>query len=69
LKRLTIKEFDHFTDRRVLMDENVEPLFAKALIGMRGQTWKGKKIQKKSLFDKTNFNCRHAINIVANIYR
>ena len=41
IKRLAIKEFDHFTDHRLVLDEEVEPLFAKGLFGLTGQKWKG----------------------------
>ncbi|KAL7031685.1 hypothetical protein ACKWTF_007101 [Chironomus riparius] len=40
IKRLAIKEFDHFTDHRLVLDEEVEPLFAKGLFGLTGQKWK-----------------------------
>ena len=43
IKNLTIKEFEHFTDHRLVIDENVEPLFAKGLFGLTGQKWKGMK--------------------------
>jgi cytochrome P450 family 9 len=41
IKRLAIKEFDNFTDRRMIIDEEVEPIFGKTVFGMRGQKWKG----------------------------
>lgn len=44
IKRLAIKEFDNFTDRRMIIDEEVEPIFAKTVFGMRGQKWKGEII-------------------------
>jgi cytochrome P450 family 9 len=41
IKKLTIKEFENFTDHRLVIDEEVEPLFAKGLFGLTGQKWKG----------------------------
>lgn len=41
IKRLTIKEFDSFMDHRLVLSEEAEPLFAKALFGLTGQKWKG----------------------------
>ncbi|KAL7019935.1 hypothetical protein ACKWTF_011309 [Chironomus riparius] len=40
IKQLTVKEFDHFTDHRVVITENMDPLFGKALLNLRGQKWK-----------------------------
>lgn len=41
IKQLAIKDFDSFTDRRVILDEKVEPIFAKTVFGLQGQKWKG----------------------------
>lgn len=46
-KLLTIKEFDSFTDHQVLIDENIEPLFGKALISLKGQDWKGRLVLQR----------------------
>lgn len=70
IKKLTIKEFDHFTDHRLVIDEEVEPLFAKGLFGLTGQKWKGMR-SFNLLFLKFYefFDCRHASNIITGIYR
>jgi cytochrome P450 family 9 len=41
IKRLAVKEFDSFTDHRLVLSEDAEPLFAKALFGLTGQKWRG----------------------------
>jgi cytochrome P450 family 9 len=42
IKHLAVKEFDSFTDHRLILSKETEPLFAKGLFGMTGQRWKGK---------------------------
>jgi hypothetical protein len=41
IKKLTVKDFDFFTDHRVIFSEDVDPLFGKALLSLQGQKWKG----------------------------
>lgn len=41
IKQIAIKDFDSFPDHRALFDENVEPLFAKGVFGLKGKKWKG----------------------------
>lgn len=43
-KLLAIKDFDHFVDRRNLVDEDTDKLFGKSLVNMRGGRWRGKKL-------------------------
>ncbi|KAG5671504.1 hypothetical protein PVAND_001698 [Polypedilum vanderplanki] len=40
IKKLAVKDFDFFTDHRVIISEEVDPLFGKALISLQGQKWK-----------------------------
>lgn len=40
IKQITIKDFDHFMDRRSVIPEDSEPLFSKNLFSLRGQQWK-----------------------------
>jgi hypothetical protein len=41
IKQLTVKDFDSFTDHRVLVTEDIDVLFGKSLISLKGQKWKG----------------------------
>ena len=41
IKKLAVKDFDYFTDHRVVINEEVDALFGKALISLQGQKWKG----------------------------
>ncbi|KAJ6647383.1 Cytochrome P450 9e2, partial [Pseudolycoriella hygida] len=40
IKRMAVKDFDFFMDHRVVIDENLDALFGKALISLTGQKWK-----------------------------
>ncbi|CAH0723079.1 unnamed protein product, partial [Brenthis ino] len=40
VKKVTIKDFEHFLDHRGFSDEKIEPLFARNLFSLRGQEWK-----------------------------
>ncbi|CAH2269490.1 jg27299 [Pararge aegeria aegeria] len=40
VKRITIKDFEHFLDHRGLTADNVEPLFSRNIISLKGQEWK-----------------------------
>lgn len=40
IKQITIKDFDHFTERRLLFDKNAEPLIARSLPSLSGEKWR-----------------------------
>lgn len=40
IKKLAIKEFDHFQDHNGVIDSNTDPLLGNALTALRGQKWK-----------------------------
>ncbi|KAG6461830.1 hypothetical protein O3G_MSEX012870 [Manduca sexta] len=40
LKKITVKDFEHFLDHRVLIDEKVDPMFGRNLFSLKGQEWK-----------------------------
>lgn len=42
IKKLTVKDFDYFMDHSVVISDDVDDLFGKALISLTGQKWKGK---------------------------
>jgi cytochrome P450 family 9 len=37
IKMVTVKDFEHFLDRRVPISEEVEPLFGKNLFSLKGE--------------------------------
>ncbi|XP_036143626.1 cytochrome P450 9e2-like [Monomorium pharaonis] len=40
IREITVKDFEHFTDHRTFIDENIEPLFGKNIFALRGDRWK-----------------------------
>ncbi|KAJ2939817.1 hypothetical protein O0L34_g18011 [Tuta absoluta] len=40
IKRITIKDFEHFLDHRVFVNSDANPLFGRNLFSMKGQEWK-----------------------------
>jgi cytochrome P450 family 9 len=52
IKKMAVKDFDFFTDHRVVVTEETDVLFGKSLISLSGQKWKG----KKALLSKNHFN-------------
>ena len=44
IKQLTVKDFDSFSDHRVFITEDIDVLFGKALISLKGQKWKGREV-------------------------
>lgn len=36
IKKITVKDFDHFVDRMKFVDENSDPLMGKSLISIEG---------------------------------
>lgn len=41
LKKMAVKDFDHFVDHRVIIDETMDKMFGKSLISLTGQKWRG----------------------------
>lgn len=46
IKKVTIKDFDHFQDHRFWMDEKSDKMLGKSLMALKGQTWRGKNLVK-----------------------
>jgi hypothetical protein len=40
-KKLAIKDFEFFANRKVILDEKTDPLIGKCLMALQGQKWKG----------------------------
>ncbi|KAK7870597.1 hypothetical protein R5R35_009101 [Gryllus longicercus] len=40
IKKLAVKDFDHFVDHQTLLTEKLDPLMAKNLFALRGQEWR-----------------------------
>uniref|UniRef100_A0A0K8TUI8 unspecific monooxygenase n=1 Tax=Epiphyas postvittana TaxID=65032 RepID=A0A0K8TUI8_EPIPO len=40
LKKITVKDFDHFIDRSIAVDPEIEPLIVRNLVSLKGDEWK-----------------------------
>lgn len=40
IKRVTVKDFEHFTDHRYFFDDATEPLWGKSLFNLSGERWR-----------------------------
>uniref|UniRef100_A0A0K8TUK8 unspecific monooxygenase n=1 Tax=Epiphyas postvittana TaxID=65032 RepID=A0A0K8TUK8_EPIPO len=40
IKQITVKDFEHFLDHAVVIDENIDPFFGRNLFALKGQKWK-----------------------------
>ncbi|CAH2105979.1 unnamed protein product [Euphydryas editha] len=40
VKKITVKDFEHFLDHRGFTDETIDPLFSRNLFALKGQEWK-----------------------------
>ncbi|XP_026752919.2 cytochrome P450 9e2 isoform X2 [Galleria mellonella] len=40
VKKVTIKDFEHFLDHRTIVNEKIEPVFGRNLLSLKGQEWK-----------------------------
>lgn len=46
IKKITVKDFDHFLNRNLIIDAETEPLFGKSLIMLEGEEMKVDKIEE-----------------------
>lgn len=53
LKWLVVKHFDHFPDLNFFIDEDVDPLIGKSLLGLKGQKWKDMRATLSPAFTGT----------------
>lgn len=40
IKRITVKDFDHFVNHKSLLNEEAAPLLAKGITALQGQSWR-----------------------------
>lgn len=53
IKKITVKDFDHFMDRTVQVTEDVEPIFGKNLASLTGQKWRDMRNTLSPTFTST----------------
>lgn len=50
IRQLTIKDFDHFQDHRVLVDAKTDKLFGNGLLMMKGEKWRDMRATMSPIF-------------------
>ncbi|KAF5300651.1 hypothetical protein FQA39_LY11112 [Lamprigera yunnana] len=63
IKQMTIKDFDHFMDRTLNVNKDVEPLFARNLMSLTGQKWKDMRATLSPTF--TSSKMKFMFNVVS----
>lgn len=58
IKQITVKDFDHFTDHRTAIDPDLEPLFARNLFTLKGNSYLSCMTQASDLFLETGLKWR-----------
>lgn len=64
IKQMIIKDFDHFTEHRVIITEEIDPLFGKNLLSLSGQKWKDMRSTLSPAF--TGSKMRHMFHLIGN---
>lgn len=65
LKQFTVKDFDHFSDHRVFVDETMDTLFGNSLFCMQGQKWRDMRSTLSPAF--TGSKMRHMFSTVLDV--
>ncbi|EFA09275.1 cytochrome P450 9e2 [Tribolium castaneum] len=50
IKQITVKDFDHFVDRRPFVPEKADPLFGKSLFSLKGPKWRAMRSTLSPVF-------------------
>lgn len=64
IKQMIIKDFDHFTEHRVIITEEIDPLFGKNLFSLSGQKWKDMRTTLSPAF--TGSKMRQMFHLIGN---
>nr|BBE49545.1 cytochrome P450 monooxygenase [Adoxophyes honmai] len=65
LKKITVKDFDHFVDRSIAVDPEVEPLIARNLVSLKGNEWKTMRSLLSPAF--TSSKIRHMVTFMVQV--
>lgn len=65
IKQLTVKEFDHFTDHNLFVDESMDTLLGNSLFFVTGQKWRDMRATLSPAF--TGSKMRHMFTSVVQV--
>lgn len=65
IKRVTIKDFDHFVNHSLVIHEDADPLMGRAMFAMDGQRWKEMRSTMSPAF--TGSKIRLMFNLLVNV--
>ncbi|XP_073945700.1 cytochrome P450 9e2-like [Choristoneura fumiferana] len=65
IKKITIKDFEHFLDHQVFVSEESDPLFGRNLFSLRGQEWKDMRSTLSPAF--TSSKMKHMLPLMAEV--
>lgn len=65
MKQLAVKDFEYFTDHRVIITEEIDPMFGKSLVSLKGQKWKDMRSTLSPAF--TGSKMRQMYNLVSDV--
>nr|BBE49548.1 cytochrome P450 monooxygenase [Adoxophyes honmai] len=65
IKKITVKDFEHFLDHRNILKKDVEPLFSRTLLVLKGQEWKDMRSTLSPAF--TSSKMKHMLPFIVEV--
>ncbi|XP_013199514.1 cytochrome P450 9e2 [Amyelois transitella] len=65
VKKITVKDFEHFLDHRAFVDEQADPFFGRNLFSLKGQEWKDMRSTLSPAF--TSSKMRHMLPFMVEV--
>nr|BBE49547.1 cytochrome P450 monooxygenase [Adoxophyes honmai] len=65
IKKITVKDFEHFLDHQALVSEEADPLFGRNLFSLRGQEWKDMRSTLSPAF--TSSKIKHMLPFIVEV--
>lgn len=60
VKKLAVKDFDYFLDHRSVINEDVDKLFGKSIVSMKGQRWREMRSTLSPMFTGSKMRAMYA---------
>ncbi|XP_073945642.1 cytochrome P450 9e2-like [Choristoneura fumiferana] len=65
IKKITVKDFEHFLDHRTFVSEELDPLFGRNLFSLKGQEWKDMRSTLSPAF--TSSKMKHMLPFIVEV--